>query len=89
MNKFQDFTDKIVRAAENPKYRWRTVQGIATETGVSQEVVAHVLSTNTDTFIQAGAPSKSGESLFTTRKRYLETATPSEKFLGALKNRLS
>jgi len=82
------YTDKITIALESPRYKWRTLNGIAKESGLPINVVVNVLTTNTDTFLRSSTPAKSGEPLFTTRKHYLETASSGEKILGALKNRI-
>jgi len=88
LEKFRDYAEKVRLAAENKKYKWRTIDGIATESGVAPEIVSMVITTNTDTFVKSTVPSTAGKSLFTTRKHFLETATTTEKLVGAIKNRL-
>lgn len=86
--KFKVYTDKIVQALETPKYRWRTIDGVVRDSGAPKDAVVAFITENKDLVLQSSVPSTSGEPLFTTRKHLLETASTSEKFLGALKNRL-
>jgi hypothetical protein len=87
-NKFKTYASQITTVLENPNYKWRTVNGVVKESGLPADVVVTVLTTNTETFLRSSIPANNGEPLFTTRKHFLETATSSEKFLGALKNRI-
>ena len=79
----------VIKALESPKYRWRTVRGIAKEAKLSESVVI----TTVNSLRQAGkvvrsqVPSDTGEELFTTRKRFRESAPLSERLLAALRNR--
>jgi hypothetical protein len=79
----------VLSALENPKFRWRTIGGIAQETGIdAAEVTATIAKEVGNSIVLAPAPSKEGEKLFSTRHRFLETASLSEKLVGAFKNRV-
>ena len=79
----------VTAALENRKYRWRTIRGIATETGIDPADVGATLANEVGaTVLVAPVPSKDGEKLYSTRKRVLETASLGEKLAGAFKNRV-
>jgi hypothetical protein len=80
--------DAVIQAFENPAYKWRTVHGVARESGLSQEVVLEIISKNRDIIVQSSIPSVDGEDLYTTRDHYREFASSGQKLLGALKNRV-
>ena len=86
---YKVYAGKITTVLENPNYKWRTVDGVVKDSGLPPEVVFTVLTTNTESFLRSSIPAKNGEPLFTTRKHFLETATATEKFWGALKNRIA
>jgi hypothetical protein len=79
----------VAAALENPKFRWRTIGGIAKETGIDPADVGATLAKEVGaTVLVAPVPSKDGEKLYSTRKRVLETASLGEKLVGAFKNRV-
>jgi hypothetical protein len=79
----------IFDALENPKYKWRTLEGIATETGVAPSVIYSLIEKNREKIIQSTVPSLTGEALYTTRHHYIEQSSSLEKIIGAFKNRVS
>lgn len=80
----------MVLALENPKYDWRTVDGISTETGIDPNQVAAILEgiRNLVDIVQSSVPDKRGRALFTTRKHYIERQTFVNRFLSALTDRI-
>ena len=60
----------IVRALENSDFEWRTLRGVARETGIPLERVKEVITHNQGQFIRSSGPSAEGEDLYTTRRRY-------------------
>jgi hypothetical protein len=80
--------EAVMAALENEKYDWRTLRGIARETGLPKEKILGILAQEKDSIIQSPTPSDKGEELYTTRNRYLDTASPAQKFIWSLKNRL-
>jgi ribosomal protein S25 len=77
----------VLAALENPKYKWRTVGGIAKEAGVDGDTARRVITELGGQVVRSSIPSITGEELYTTRRHYRE----SERFfvrLGAiLRNR--
>jgi hypothetical protein len=77
----------VLHALENPKYKWRTISGIAKEVGLSLETVHEVIAENKDQIVRSSVPSADGEALYTTRDHYRRSASITDKLLGMLKNR--
>jgi hypothetical protein len=79
----------VAAALENPNFRWRTIGGIAKETGIDAADVGATLAKDIGTSVLvAPVPSQDGQKLFATRNRVLETASFGEKLAGAFKNRV-
>ena len=66
----EDLKEKVIMALENSKYDWRTLKGIASETGITQEKVKEIISQLDELIVQSSVPDKDGNDLFTTRKHY-------------------
>lgn len=79
----------VIKALESPKYRWRTVKGIAKEARLSENVVLTTVNNlrKTGNVVRSRVTSDTGEELFTTRKRFKESAPFSARLLAALRNR--
>ncbi len=64
-----DRLDEIVlRALESPKYKYRTVQGIASETKLDEQRVRTILKNN-PLVRESFEKSKTGKQLFTSKKK--------------------
>ena len=72
--------DLILQALEDPKWDWRTVEGIARETGVPAEKVTEVLESAPEDVIRSTLPDKLGRSLYTTRRHYKKTQSFLNRF---------
>jgi hypothetical protein len=88
MDVTEEHVRKVWKALENPKYRWRTIPGVAKEEGLPEEVVEEVLKRRRNEIVKSTLPSSSGEDLYTTRSHFIKEASFGEKLLGAFKNRL-
>ena len=87
---FDSLQEQAVKdALENPNYRWRTVEGVASETGIPTQTIEAVIRKNIETVVKSSIPSTKGEALYTTRSHFLKKASLGEKLLGAIKNRLA
>lgn len=62
--------NEVVSALENPKYDWRTIDGIANDTRLSTERILHTINTLDEEIIRSPIPDEKGHYLYTTRKRY-------------------
>jgi len=83
-----DEWEKVQKALENPKYKWRTVTGVATATGLDPITVVSSISNHPDIVIQSTIPSTNGEELFTTRKHYREKSSVLEVIVSSIKNKV-
>jgi hypothetical protein len=65
-----DAKEKIIRALEDEKWDWRTVEGVAKDAGLSPGAVSYILESDPDTFIRSRVPDKEGRPLYSTRDHY-------------------
>jgi hypothetical protein len=82
-----DQKDLVLKALENPNYTWRTIAGIAKETGLDEETVHQVLKALGEEVIRSEVPSEKGEGLYTTRSHYRKKTPWWKRFFAALRNR--
>ena len=78
---------KVIAALESPKYKWRTIGGIAKEAGVAPDQVVDVLKSS-DVVVRSRVPAKNGDALFTTRPHFRRSASVAEMLRGAFTNRV-
>ncbi len=81
--------ERVIQVLENPKHVWRTFDGIMAESRLDEKTVAAVLWKLRGDVVMASRLSTTGKELFTTRKHFRESASPWQKLVGALKNRVS
>jgi hypothetical protein len=81
---------QVVRALENPKYDWRTIDGISTETGISPQQVSLILQflPSVVDIVQSSAPDKKGRQLFTTRNHFNRRQSIASRILSAFSDRI-
>ena len=79
--------ERLKKAFENPDYKWRTVRGVAKETGVSKDSVEGYLSTHGDHIVKSSSRNKKGEPLYTSRKSYRAKAGVLKRISSVMKNR--
>ena len=80
----------VVRALENPKWDWRSIDGISEETGIDQHQVASILTLlpNMVDIVQSSVPDKQGRPLFTTRNHYNKRQNIANRILSAFSDRI-
>lgn len=83
----EDVVAKVLTALGDPKFRWRTLSGVARDSGQDVETVTQVIAHAADQVIRSSVPSSDGKDLYTTRENFRSTAPLAERLLGALKNR--
>jgi DNA-binding Lrp family transcriptional regulator len=68
----------VVQALEDKRYKWRTIGGIAGQTGISPGEVRRILKKLIDAeiVIRSTVPSVEGEDLYTTRRHYKVSVCP-------------
>ena len=88
----KDFTGAqkklVIKSLGSPKYKWRTIPGVAKEVKISEGAVKSIISQAKDLVVKSSLPSVDGQELYTTRSHYRTVASPMTKILGALRNRL-
>jgi hypothetical protein len=77
----------VLEALENEKFKWRTIDGVIQETGLSTEQVIDALGAASDKIVKSSILSPEGQGLFTTREHFRKKSSTFEKLLGAIKNR--
>jgi hypothetical protein len=66
---------QVIQAIEDSDYVWRTVEGIAKETGLNEATVHNALGQLADDVLKSKVPDKHGRDLYTTPWRLYETNT--------------
>jgi hypothetical protein len=84
---FATYPKVVVEALENPDYEWRTIPGIAAETGLPPDRVTQILEQLIAKRLVISSSDTEGRKLFTTRPHFREKAPLWEKFVAAIKNR--
>ena len=80
---------ELVKASlEKDDYKWRTIEGIAAESGLSEGVVEKILYDHIGDIVKSSIPSKTGDELFTTRDHYKKKSSTWQRLSSALKNRI-
>jgi len=74
---------KIEAALGNDKFQWRTLDGLATESGVPMRSVIAALDSHSDNVVRSSVPSESGKALYTLRAKYAANTSPFKRLLGA------
>lgn len=83
-----DVYPKVRTALENPKYKYRTVSGIAKELKIGQDVVARALRENPGDLVVLYRRGQNGEQLFTTRQHYKNNTSIIERVMGTMMSRI-
>lgn len=78
---------KVFLAFGNPKFKWRTIDGIANEAKVPPDTVRVIVNEKTEQIVKSSVPNAKGEPVFMLReKRRLQTSA-FLRLISALKNR--
>lgn len=80
--------DKIIKSIEGSKYKWRTINGIASDLNVPREVVYSYL-VNSKEIVKANNPNQNGHELFTTRNKQRQQTSWGKLLLSTLLNKAS
>ncbi|MRW91688.1 hypothetical protein GJ699_16975 [Duganella sp. FT80W] len=82
-----DTKEKIHTAITRSEHLWRTATGIARDTGLALETVIKTLETG-DGFLQADHTNGRGQSLYTTREKYLSDTPWHRRLLDLIVNKV-
>jgi len=61
--------EKVKKALENPKFNYRTISGIAKETGLNSDLVQDIIDFDLDNVVRSRYRNQYGEQLYTSRKK--------------------
>jgi len=76
---------KIIDALEDKRYIWRTMDGVAKDTGLPLELVeSAILRDDQLNTLAASFPDKQGRALFTTRQHYQKKRSLGWRIVGAI-----
>ncbi len=81
-----DLTSAVIAALEDGRYHWRTIKGIAKDTGAHEVEIVNILNSLSDLIVRS--QDADGRSLFTTREHYKKTHGLGDKILSALADRI-
>ena len=81
--------DQIIRALEDERYEWRTVDGVAEQIGIPAAQVQDILESLKQEIVRSSIPDEAGRSLYTTRKHYRDTHGLGARFLDALSDKVA
>jgi len=84
-----DDRQKVINALEDDRYVWRTVEGIAKDTGLSEAAVEAALRDYDIDVITASYRDGQGRALFTTRRHYQEKRPFGWRVLGAIAGKIA
>lgn len=76
--------ESVKKSLENPKYKWRTIRGVAKQLNCSEKEIFKILAQNENEIIKSSIPAESGEELYTTRSYYKRVTTFFDKTLSAV-----
>jgi hypothetical protein len=79
----------IIGALEDPRYEWRTIDGIANQIGVPAAQVQDSLESLKQVVVRSSIPDEMGRSLYTTRKHYRDTHGLGSQLLAALSDKVT
>ena len=82
----EDGVHSVMAALENPKFDWRTIRGIARETGLSDDQIEDAFSKMADILMQSY--DENGKPIFTTRRHYNQRESLGRKILSAIADRV-
>jgi hypothetical protein len=82
----KELAHKVATALESDEYDWRTLGGIAKDTGLEPHAIEKALSALTPILVQS--ESRDGLPVFTTREHYQERRSLGSRFLTGLSGEL-
>lgn len=77
----------VISALEDDRWDWRTLVGVARDTGLPEAEVRKIIDESRDVVIRSEVPSVAGEPLFTTPRHWDRKASVGQKLRGAFRNR--
>lgn len=81
--------DLVIKALEDERYEWRTVEGVAEQTGIPAAIVQAVLKNSETDIVRSTISDELGRALYTTRRHYRETHGLWDRFRSALSDKVA
>ena len=79
----------VVAALEDPRYDWRTLDGVSEQTGLLRAQVRRIVENLGDLVVRSSIPDEEGRALYTTRKHYNSTHGVGARLLNALADKVA
>lgn len=82
-------SEAVLHALQESSYTWRTIDGIANDTGLDREQVLYILEHDLgNAIVRAAKPDKNGRSLFALKDKYEAARSFGNKVLTVLSDRI-
>jgi hypothetical protein len=81
-----DSTGKVLAALANPKYDWRTIEGVSRETGLDRRSVLEILDRMPAQVLRSVTPDPQGRDLYALRSRYRARRPMLQRFLDQFRS---
>ena len=81
--------EQVIAALEDSRYEWRTITGVAKQTGLPVAQVRKIITKQLQDVVRAAATDESGRNLYTTRRHYRSTQGLGMRLLSALADRVA
>ena len=78
--------EQIINALSNPKFSWRTLEGVSRETGLDQSEILEFIESKPDLFIKSLIPDEKGRALYATREHYRKSNSIWQRTLDQFKS---
>lgn len=79
---------EVQSALENPKFKWRTLEGLVLETGLDANTISANVAHHMDTVVRSSVSDPNGNALFTTRDHYREKSSLFERLRNSITNKV-
>lgn len=84
-----DLRHRIINALEDPRYEWRTIDGLAEQIGISPSQIREILEDLKEELVRSSIRDESGRELYTTRRHYRQTHGLGSRILNALSDKVA
>ena len=78
--------EQIINSLSNPKFSWRTLEGVSRETGLNQDEILQFIESKPDLFIKSRIPDEKGRALYATREHYRKSTSIWQRTLDQFKS---
>lgn len=75
-------TAVVLKALEDPRWDWRTVQGVARDTGIPENEIFAIIESSPDEVIRSRIRDEQGQALYATRQHYTKRRQFLDPFRG-------